>query len=137
MNKLLCASLTLLLLTGLSGCGGGAADRGKPDIVLIIIDSVRSDHLSVNGYGRQTTPVIDSLALQGTMWSRTQAQSSWTLPSMASLLSGIPPKSHGTGYSEGRIYGLDQTLPTLPLQLQRNARYQTAGFFNSEMVGAL
>jgi choline-sulfatase len=134
MKKTIFTALALLQLLVLAGCGGTAIS-GNPDIVLIIIDSIRSDHMSVNGYGRETTPVIDSLAANGTIWTRTQAQSCWTLPSMASVLTGLPQRSHGAGFTDGQIFGIDQALPTLPLLLKRSARYQTAAFFNSTVVG--
>ncbi|MBN2609623.1 MAG: sulfatase [Candidatus Fermentibacteraceae bacterium] len=134
MKKTIFTALALLQLLFIAGCGGTAVS-GNPDIVLIIIDSMRSDHMSMNGYGRETTPVMDSLAANGTTWTRAQAQSCWTLPSIASTLTGLPQRSHGAGFADGQVFGIDQALPTLPLLLKRSARYQTAAFFNSAIIG--
>jgi len=132
MNKTL-GSMIFIAVTQLLlfGCGGGGdPDLQDPDIVLILLDTVRSDHLSVNGYHRETTPVIDSLAASGIMWDRVQAQSSWTLPAMASIMTGLSQRSHDAGFAAGEFYGIDPVLPTIPLLLKRNARYQTAAFYN-------
>ena len=55
------------------------------DILLITIDTLRSDHLSCYGYERETTPFLDSLARQGAVFLDCRATSSWTAPSMASI----------------------------------------------------
>ena len=115
----------------LCGCGGEDTSLSRyPDIVLILIDSARADHLSINGYFRETTPVLDSLASSGTFWTRVQGQSSWTLPAMASIMTGLSQRAHGAGYYNDTFYGVDTSLPTIPMMLKRNAGYQTAAFFN-------
>lgn len=125
------AVFPLLLI---SACGGGNESAANPDILLIVMDSVRPDHLSMNGYHRETTPVLDSLASAGSVWTDMQAQSSWSLPAMASILTGLTQRSHMAGYNDGDFHGIDPSLPTLPLLLQRGARYQTAAFFNSVLM---
>ena len=115
----------------LAGCGGGDTFSSRyPDIVLILIDTIRADHLSINGYYRETTPVLDSLASSGTIWTRVQGQSSWTLPAMASIMTGLSQRAHGAGYYNDAFYGIDTALPTIPLMIRRGAGYQTAAFFN-------
>lgn len=133
--------LCLIVITGvvvplllLSACGGGEKNAGNPDILLIVIDSIRPDHLSMNGYHRETTPVLDSLASTGAVWTDMQAQSSWSLPAMASILTGLTQRSHMAGQYNGEFHGIDPSLPTLPLLLQRGARYQTAAFFNTVLM---
>ena len=56
------------------------------DVVLIVVDTLRADHVHCYGYGRETTPAIDALAAQGTRFADCTAQASWTVPSMVSLL---------------------------------------------------
>ncbi|MGI0001905.1 MAG: sulfatase-like hydrolase/transferase, partial [Nitrososphaeraceae archaeon] len=56
-------------------------DSGRPNLILISIDTLRADHLSCYGYHRNTSPNIDSFAKNGVLFSNTIAQSSWTLPS--------------------------------------------------------
>ena len=68
------------------------ADR--PHVVLIVIDTLRADHLGVYGYPRPTSPHIDRLAREGVRFANVQATSSWTLPSAASLFTSLPPGLH-------------------------------------------
>jgi len=68
---------------------------GAPNIVLIVLDTVRANHLSVYGYGRNTTPYLESLAAKGTAFENAVAPSSWTLPSHVSMFTGRYPREHG------------------------------------------
>jgi arylsulfatase A-like enzyme len=66
-----------------------------PNIVVIVIDTLRADHLSSYGYARPTSPVIDRIASQGVLFENAIAASSWSLPSHASLITGRYPSEHG------------------------------------------
>jgi arylsulfatase A-like enzyme len=63
--------------------------------VLITIDTLRVDHISCYGYERNTTPFLDKLADKGTLFRKAYATSPWTLPSMASIFTGLYPRTHG------------------------------------------
>jgi arylsulfatase A-like enzyme len=76
-----------------------AAGAARPNVLLITLDTVRADHLSVYGYGLQTTPNLD--ALSATVYRRATASSNWTLPSHASILTGQSPRRHGAHTSSG------------------------------------
>lgn len=65
-----------------------------PNVVLIVLDSVRQDHLSCYGYARKTTPHIDRLAAEGTLFENAYSASCWTVPSHASLFTGLYPSQH-------------------------------------------
>ena len=65
-----------------------------PDIILIVIDTLRADRLGIYGHDRPTSPNIDALARNGTWFRRAYAQSGWTLASMTSLLTGQLPHQH-------------------------------------------
>jgi arylsulfatase A-like enzyme len=137
--------LLMVLMTSCGGAGSGGADpenadaagaEGNRNIVLIIIDTLRADHLSCYGYGRMTSPVLDSLAEAGTRWEWAQAQSPWTLPSHASIWTGLSVRSHGTVTGElgdddirGFNYGLDPDLETLP-EIMQKAGFRTFGLAN-------
>ncbi|MGH7506862.1 MAG: sulfatase family protein [Longimicrobiales bacterium] len=66
----------------------------RPNVVLIVLDAVRRDHLSCYGHRRFTTPNIDRIAAQGVRFTRASAASCWTLPSHASLFTGLYPSEH-------------------------------------------
>lgn len=106
--------LLIFMMAGLPGCGGKKAEKESGlSVLLIIIDTLRADHVGYWGYERDITPSLDSLAASGTAWTQTQAQSSWTLPSVASILTGLAPREHGAGTSGGRMFGLAPSIPTL------------------------
>ena len=67
----------------------------RPNIVLIIIDTVRADHISSYGYAKTTTPHIDQFAQESLRFEKAYAAASWTLPSTASLLTGTYSGYHG------------------------------------------
>jgi arylsulfatase A-like enzyme len=95
-----------------------------PNIVLVVLDTVRADHLSGYGYNRPTSPNIDRLGRGGTLFETAIAPSSWTLPSHASMLTGTYPHIH---HVERPDQELASGFPTLPWAL-RQAGYRTAAF---------
>ncbi len=105
-----------------AACGGS----GGPNVVLVSIDTLRADHLGCYGYPRPTSPNLDRFATQGVRFAHALAPSPWTVPSHASLLTGLLPARHG-------MLDFDRTLseriPTLAERLQA-AGYETAAFFN-------
>lgn len=109
-------------------CACGGAPEG-PSVVLVVIDTFRADHVSSLGYERPTTPVLDSLAMSGASWTDFRAQTSWTLPAFASILTGLTPREHMAGRRDGVFYGLDPALPTIQ-RMFGGAGYATAAFFN-------
>lgn len=72
-----------------------ASLSGKRNVVLIVLDSLRADHLSILGYGRNTTPVIDSLASEGAVFTKMIVDVPRTFPSWVSMMTGAYPMSHG------------------------------------------
>lgn len=88
MTKVPAVLIVLLLVS----CGGGTGRVSRPGILVVIIDTLRADHLGCYGYERDTSPVIDSLAGEGTLWRDCQAQAPWTLPATASILTGLTPR---------------------------------------------
>ena len=100
-----------------------------PNVLVIVIDSLRARNLSCYGYERNTTPAIDSLAAEGTLWANCISQSSWTLPSMTSMLTGLTVRSHGAGRRDDTEFMLHPEAPFLP-NLARDRGYRTYGHFN-------
>ncbi len=69
--------------------------EGAPDVVLIVLDTVRAENVSTYGYARPTAPEIDALAREGALFLDATSPSTWSLPSHASLFTGRYPSSHG------------------------------------------
>ncbi len=66
-----------------------------PNVVMIVLDTLRSDRLGAYGYDRETSPNIDALGERGVVFDRSFAASPWTWPSTASLLTSLSPPEHG------------------------------------------
>ncbi len=73
------------------------SQRDSPglNVVLITVDTLRPDHLSAYGYARGTSAPLDWLAEEGVVFTNVYSTSSWTPPSVASLLTSLPPDRHG------------------------------------------
>ncbi|MCL4235491.1 MAG: sulfatase [Deltaproteobacteria bacterium] len=74
-----------------------------PPIVLISIDTLRRDHMSVYGYERPTTPNLEDLARDGAIAQQFIAAAPWTLPTHASMLTGLSPAQHGLTAHNARL----------------------------------
>lgn len=125
-----------LLEPEVTGARSAAAPRravpsGKPpNVVLFLVDTLRADHLGCYGYERPTSPRIDAFAREGILFTRTVAQSSWTRPAAASLLTGQYPQRHGVHTLRD---GLEPSVPTLA-EVVRARGYRTAGFVTNVNV---
>jgi arylsulfatase A-like enzyme len=108
----------------------GLASR-KPNVVFVVIDTLRADRLSAYGYARPTSPVLADLAQHGVRFARVEAQSSWTKASMASLWTGLFPTHTGVLRSSHAI----PDAATLPAELFQQAGYVTAGIWRNGWVG--
>ena len=97
-----------------------------PNILLIVIDTLRADHLSLQGYERNTDPNLTRLASEGVMFENAYATSSWTLTSHASLFTGRWPYEHKA--DGGR--SLDDTYPTIAGALSARG-YRTGAFIGN------
>jgi glucan phosphoethanolaminetransferase (alkaline phosphatase superfamily) len=71
------------------------AALGRPNLVLIVVDTLRADYLTPYGFDRDTSPELAAWAARGVLFERVRSQSSWTKMSMASLLTSLWPRSHG------------------------------------------
>jgi arylsulfatase A-like enzyme len=124
-----------------TGCfparAGAAAER--PNILLIVLDTQRADRLSCYWSeaerARQlpTSPNLDRLAAESTLFERAIAPAQWTIPSHASLFTGEYPSTHQTVQAD---LELSPALPTLAELLQLSG-YTTVGFCNNPLVGIL
>jgi arylsulfatase A-like enzyme len=102
-----------------------------PNIILILVDTLRADRLSAYGYSRPS-PGIDGLAADGVLYKNMIAQASWTKPSVATIFTGLYPSSHQAVFKQDR---LPEAVTTLPEVLRRHG-YTTAGYSNNANVTA-
>lgn len=134
-------AMAAMAIAGLAAAGGfgwrarvpldstpaeGARAR-RPNVLLITLDTVRADHLSLYGYGRQTTPHLDEFARQATVYHQAVAAASWTAPSHAAMMTGIYALRHGVRYDypQMQLGHLPPWAPTLAETLHQEG-YQTA-----------
>ncbi len=117
------------------GLACGPQGSGAP-VVLVVVDTLRADRLGAYGHTRATSPELDDWALEGRLYERAWATSSWTLPSLASILTGRSPARHGAVAllplpAENPLFGrLHESIPTLA-EAFRAAGYETAAFVNN------
>jgi arylsulfatase A-like enzyme len=110
----------------------GSNQSDRPNILLIVLDTVRADHLSLYGYERETTPFLEIMARESAVFDNAFAASPWTLPSHATLFTGLYPSQHNT---HGEHFWLDDSYRTLA-EILREAGYQTVCFSNNDYVSS-
>ncbi|MCX5884368.1 MAG: sulfatase-like hydrolase/transferase [Proteobacteria bacterium] len=81
------------------------ASAGSPNIILITMDTARADHLSCYGYQSLTTPNLDRFSQEGVVFKNAYATNSWTLPSHASIFTGLYPSKHGADHTSDSLLG--------------------------------
>ncbi|MET0555230.1 MAG: sulfatase [Vicinamibacteria bacterium] len=74
----------------------------RPNVVVILVDTLRADHLPAYGYARDTAPFLQTLAAEGVVFENAWSTSSWTAPATASLFTSLHPQQHGV------VHGLDR-----------------------------
>lgn len=105
----------------------------KPNILLMVMDAARAKNFSCYGYGKQTTPNIDKIAREGTLYKYAISPSSWTFPSHASMFTGLYPSEHDAlGVDKSNQY-LDQKNITLAEVLKKQG-YSTVAFSNNSWI---
>ena len=112
---------------------GGHDDvpRPQPNLVLVTVDTLRADHLSCYGHYRPSSPRIDRLAASGVVFERAISSAPWTLPSIASIHTGLYPREHG---ATGAQLPLRNELTTLAESLQ-DVGYDTTAVVTHTFVG--
>jgi arylsulfatase A-like enzyme len=110
-----------------SALGCGSPPPTAPDVVLVTVETLRADHLDS---ARFAAPAIDHLAREAVVFENGRSGSGWTLPSMATLLTGRRPLVHGARSLADHI---DPALPTLP-QILRRAGYESRAYVGSDLL---
>jgi len=114
-----------MLLLAIVACSHATTDS----VVLIVVDTLRADHLGVYGYPRPTSPRLDDWVRRGVVFEHAFSTSPWTLPAFGSLFSGRLPSQHRAGSfirddpasdpGEKSFQRLQRSLPTLAEELKR------------------
>ncbi len=143
----LVAATCLVCLSG--GCG--RVEPESPNVVVIVIDTLRADHLGFLGYQRETAPFLSDLAATGAVFENAFSASTWTAPATATLLTGYYPTEHGvvenffahrerakqiemTGGALLPLNRLPRSLPMLAERM-RDAGYVTYGVASNINIG--
>ncbi len=131
------AVLVVSILSACDGTGSGqpaaeadTAQDERPNIVLIVLDTVRRDHLSCYGYERETSPVLEELAQSSTTYLNAYSTSCWTIPAHASLFTGLYPSTHGAVTSSTPLADGFVTLA----EALRTQGYRSAGISENIML---
>ncbi len=111
----------------ISSCEIIQGEQHAPNVLIYLIDAVRQDHLHCYGYPRDTSPNIDAVAQEGIRFTNLMPQSSWTKPSVASLLTSTYPAIHG---AQDNPDLLRKDLPALAAVLQQHG-YETQGLITN------
>ena len=124
------------------GTAGSRAARGsesdgtegerRHDVFIYLVDTLRADHLSCYAYSRETSPEIDGFAAGATLYEQAQTASTWTRPSVGTLLSGLYPPVHGA--MNMREATLDEWPVLLP-EMLRERGYATYAVITNTTVG--
>lgn len=109
----------------------------RPNVVLITLDTTRADHLGPYGYAEARTPNLDHFAAGAVLYEDAYATSSWTLPSHASILTGMLPMQHGAQTAPGDPIGqLDYGVRPLSERFTTLAeRFREASYRTGAVVG--
>ncbi len=105
----------------------------KLDVVFLVLDTQRADRLSCYGYTQPTSPHLDALAADATLFRRAYSPAQWTVPSHSSLFTGLYPSAHATQQSSSI---LPSALTPLA-QRMWDGGYFTAAFCNNPLVGVV
>lgn len=133
-KKLMVISFTLmtafLLVLSMTNCGKKAPE---PNVVLIVIDTLRADHLPFYGYKKNTAPFLSEIAAKSAVFDNTFSVSSWTASATASIFTSLYPVQHGVilGYWASRnlrieFHRIPGEIKTIP-EVMKEKGYKTYG----------
>ncbi len=129
-------ALFVLAALGFTRCAAPVAeppaDRGGQTAVLIVLDTVRADHVGVVSGRPEVTPNLDRLAEGGAVFTRAYAQAPWTLPSHATMFTGQEPAEHGCHHISLRYDGEHAVLA----ERFDGAGFHTGGFTNNPWLSS-
>lgn len=129
-----------VVLASLAATVTGCSERQPArSAIIVVVDTLRADHLGTYGYGRPTSPLLDAYAREGRVFERAYSTSTWTLPSLASLYTGRFPATHRAGMSSFELPNaiaanrLGPELPTLAEAFAARG-FSTAAVVNNPLL---
>lgn len=132
------------LFAGLAciGCpgGSGSGKATRPSVIVVSLDTLRADHLSCYGYGRETSPVLDGFAREALRFEDASSQASGTLPSHLSIFTSLEPTQFRISRDDGLNGDQMHTRLRLPdavttvAEVLRDQGYATAAFTDGGFV---
>ncbi len=125
----------VVLLAGMllfASCASRPGEEPRPNVILIVVDSLRRDALGCYGAPAGSSDAIDALAAGGVRFSTCISQAPWTLPSTTTILSGLYPTSHGTTNIPSRI---PSSVPLLAGRMKKLG-YRTGAVVSHDLVGS-
>jgi arylsulfatase A-like enzyme len=136
------AVLSAAVALGATACSGPPEE--PPDVVLVVLDTLRPDRLGLGGAPADPAPFLGALARTGATFPRAVSTSSWTAPSTASLLTGLYPTQHGVvsgmfarqrmGMEQMELNRFPESLETCAETLRRHG-YRTFGVASNYNIG--
>jgi arylsulfatase A-like enzyme len=102
----------------------------KPNVILVVLDALRADHLSCYGYERETSPHIDRLAQEGVTFLRVRSHGNRTILAMPALFTSLYPSINGAYGLRDVVVPLDESRTTIAEMLQENG-YRTVGLMSN------
>lgn len=126
--------LSAVLISGVNGSTPPVKETkaASGPLILISIDTLRADHLGLYGYPRPTSLRLDDFAKTAIVFDHAYAAEPWTLPSHATILTGLPPEIHQLC---DMVRVLDPRIITLA-QVFKKAGYHTAGFIDTDLLAS-
>lgn len=108
--------------------------EARPNVLLVVLDSVRARNCSLYGHRRETTPVLGSLAEEATVYTQARAPSNWSLPSHVSLFTGLETHAHRVT-THDRLATGHTVFETLADRGYATGLFTENGFLASHEVG--
>jgi len=116
-----------VLAAALAVACGGAAPR---NVLLIVVDTLRWDRLGAYGHFRDSSPAMDALAAEGVRFERAYATAPWTMPSVASMITGLYPSGHGVVTA---LAGMPESAVTLA-EILNERGFQTGAVVSNRLL---
>ncbi|MDH3285582.1 MAG: sulfatase, partial [Acidobacteriota bacterium] len=126
---LLPLSVAVLVAGWMAGCATRPASPPRNALV-IVVDTLRWDHVGCYGHERDTTPAVDSLAAEGVRFDAAYSTAPWTKPAVASMLTGLYPSAHGVKTLNDGLAEAHRTLPEILV----DHGYRTGGVISHTLL---